>query len=56
MPNYINHVHCEKSVRIRYSVRMWENTAQKNSEHGHFSRSDKLYKDMQKRTTYTNIC
>ena len=23
-----------------YSVRMWENTDQKNSEYGHFSRSD----------------
>ena len=36
--------HCVKSVRIRsfsgpYSVRMWENTDQKTSEYGHFSRS-----------------
>ena len=36
--------HCMKSVRIQsfsdpYSVGMWENTDQKNSEHGHFLRS-----------------
>ena len=35
-------LHCVKSVRIRshsgpYSVRMWENTDQNNSEYGHFS-------------------
>ena len=38
--------HCVKSVRIRsfsgpYSVRIRENTDQKNSEHGHFSPSGK---------------
>ena len=27
-----------------YSVRMWENTDQKNSEYGHFSRSVENYK------------
>ena len=37
-------LHCVKSVRFRsfsssYSVRMRENTDQKNSEYGHFSRS-----------------
>ena len=37
--------HCVKSVRIRsfsvpYSVRMQENTDQKISEYGHFSRSE----------------
>ena len=36
--------HCVKSVRVQsfsgpYSVQMWENTDQKNSEYGHFSRS-----------------
>ena len=47
--------HCMKSVRIRnfsgsfllrispYSVRIRENTNQKNSEYGHFSRSENLY-------------
>ena len=49
-------IHCVKSVRIRrysdphfptfglnserYSVQMWENTDQNNSEYGHFLRSD----------------
>ena len=38
-------IHCEKSVRIRsfislYSVRMRENTDQKNSKYAHFTRSD----------------
>ena len=37
-------LHCVESVRIQsfsdpYSVRMRENTGQKNSEYGHFSRS-----------------
>ena len=37
-------IHCVKSVRIRsysgpYSVKMRENTDQKNSEYGHFLRS-----------------
>ena len=41
--NQVNH--CVKSVRIwnfsgPYSVRMWENTDQKNFEYGHFSRSE----------------
>ena len=41
--------HCVKSVRIRsyyrpYSVRTGENTYQKNSEYGHFSRSEKIIK------------
>ena len=43
----INHVdnQCVKSVHVRsfsgpYSVRMWEDTDQKNSEYGHFSRSE----------------
>ena len=36
--------HCVKSVRIRsysdpYSVQIWENTDQNNSEHRHFLRS-----------------
>ena len=40
-------IHCVKSVRIRsfsgqYSIRMRENTDQRNSEYEHFSRSDKL--------------
>ena len=35
-------LHCVKNVRVRsfsgpYSVEMWENTDQKNSEYGHFS-------------------
>ena len=46
------HIHCMKIVQIRRffwsvfsgirknSVRMWENTGQKNSVFGHFSRSD----------------
>ena len=34
---------CVILVRISpYSVGMWENTDQKNSEYGHFSRSDYL--------------
>ena len=46
-------IHCVKSARIRstecalrirsispYSVRMWENTDQNNSEYVHFSHSD----------------
>ena len=42
--NYTLTLHCVKSVRVqsfsgRYSVRMWENTDQKNSKYGHFSRS-----------------
>ena len=40
-------IHCVKSVRIRsysspYSVRMRENADQKNSEYGHFLRSDSV--------------
>ena len=40
-------IHCVKSVRIRsfsgqYSIRMRENTDQRNSEYEHFSRNDKL--------------
>ena len=42
--NFFNK-HCVKSVHIqsfsgRYSVRMWKNTDQKNSEYGHLSRSE----------------
>ena len=38
-----------KSVRIRsisdpYSVRMWENMDQENSEYGHFSHSASIFK------------
>ena len=38
-------IHCVKSVRIwsssgLFSVRMWENTEQKNSEYGHLLRID----------------
>ena len=32
-------------IRTEYSVRMWENTDQNNSEYGHFSRSVKLYQE-----------
>ena len=36
-------MHCVKSVLIRsYSVRIRENEDQKNSEYGHFSRSDSI--------------
>ena len=39
---------CVKSVRVLnfsgpYSVQMWENTDQKNSEYGHFSCNDRLF-------------
>ena len=45
--------HCVESVRIRsfsgpYSVRKRENTDQKNSEYGHFSRSESLFKFLEK--------
>ena len=50
-----HHIHCVKRVRIQsfsgpyfpafpgpYSVRMWENTDQKNFQYGHFTHSDYL--------------
>ena len=42
--NFLDRIHRVKIVRIRsysgpYSVRMRENTDQKNFEYGHFSRS-----------------
>ena len=42
--NYTLTLHCVKSVSVqsfsgRYLDRMWENTDQKNSKYGHFSRS-----------------
>ena len=38
-----SHIRTEYGEILRvspYSVQMWKNTDQKNSEHGHFSRSD----------------
>ena len=47
-----SNIHCVKSVRIRsfsgpyfFAFRMRENTDQKNSEYGHFSRSDSYSND-----------
>ena len=44
--SFVESVHCVKNVRIRgfsgsYSVRMWENTDQKNLEYEHTLRSGK---------------
>ena len=52
--------HCVKSVSIRsfsgpHSVRMWENTDQKNSEYGHFSRSV-YFNNMSSQSTNQLIC